>query len=65
MARPELIVDGYRIEPLTPDTWEAFAGLAERHNGVWGGCWCIGIHSFRTRRSARSSGTGSSSGRSC
>ena len=46
MAHPELIVDGYRIEPLTPDTWEAFADLAERHNGVWGGCWCTWFHSF-------------------
>ncbi len=23
-----------------PQTWDAFADLAERHNGVWGGCWC-------------------------
>jgi len=35
-----LTVDGYRIESLTPQTWDAFADLAERHNGVWGGCWC-------------------------
>jgi GNAT superfamily N-acetyltransferase len=34
----------YAIEPLTPDTWEAFARLAERHNGVWGGCWCVWFH---------------------
>jgi GNAT superfamily N-acetyltransferase len=39
-----LRVDGYRIEPLTPQTWEAFADLAERHNGVWGGCWCTWFH---------------------
>ena len=25
---------------LTLDTWDAFAALVERHNGVWGGCWC-------------------------
>ena len=30
--------------PLAPDTWEAFAALAERHNGVWGGCWCTWFH---------------------
>ena len=30
----------YVIRPLGADTWDAFAGLAERHNGVWGGCWC-------------------------
>ncbi len=28
------------VRPLTPETWDAFAGLAERHNGVFGGCWC-------------------------
>ncbi|GEA88556.1 acetyltransferase [Cellulomonas cellasea DSM 20118] len=40
------MVDGYRIEPLGADTWEAFAGLAERHNGVWGGCWCTYFHLY-------------------
>jgi GNAT superfamily N-acetyltransferase len=33
-------VENYRIEPLGPSTWDAFADLAERHNGVFGGCWC-------------------------
>jgi len=32
--------DGYTIKALTPNTWDAFADLAERHNGVWNGCWC-------------------------
>ena len=32
--------DGYTIKALSPDTWDAFADLAERHNGVWNGCWC-------------------------
>ena len=41
-----LTVDGYRIEPLTVQTWDAFAGLAERHNGVWGGCWCTYFHLY-------------------
>lgn len=41
-----LMVDGFRIEPLSPQTWEAFADLAERHNGVWGGCWCTYFHAF-------------------
>ncbi len=40
------VVDGYRIEPLSARTWELFAALAERHNGVWGGCWCTWFHSF-------------------
>lgn len=34
----------YRIEPLTPQTWNAFAALAERHNGIFGGCWCTWFH---------------------
>lgn len=34
----------YMIRPLGADTWDAFAGLAERHNGVWGGCWCTWFH---------------------
>ncbi|MEJ7648479.1 MAG: GNAT family N-acetyltransferase [Nakamurella sp.] len=41
-----LRVDGYRIQPLGPDTWDAFAALAERHNGVWGGCWCVWFHLY-------------------
>ncbi len=32
------------IRPLTPETWDAFADLAQRHNGVWGGCWCTWFH---------------------
>jgi len=34
----------FEIRPLTPPTWEAFAVLAETHNGVWGGCWCTWFH---------------------
>jgi GNAT superfamily N-acetyltransferase len=34
----------YPVKPLGPDTWDAFAGLAERHNGVWNGCWCTWFH---------------------
>lgn len=42
----EVRIDGYRIQPLSPLTWEAFADLAERHNGVWGGCWCTWFHCY-------------------
>ena len=34
----------YTIKPLGPETWTAFARLVERHNGVWGGCWCNAFH---------------------
>jgi len=40
-------VGKYAIKPLGPDTWDAFAQLAERHNGVWGGCWCTWFHPRR------------------
>jgi GNAT superfamily N-acetyltransferase len=35
----------YTIRPLDASTWDAFAELVERNNGVYGGCWCIGYHS--------------------
>jgi GNAT superfamily N-acetyltransferase len=34
----------YTIKSLGPDTWDAYAALIERHNGVWGGCWCLWFH---------------------
>jgi GNAT superfamily N-acetyltransferase len=46
MGDPGVVVDGYRIEALSPQTWEAYADLAERHNGVWGGCWCTWFHLY-------------------
>jgi GNAT superfamily N-acetyltransferase len=38
------------VRPLTPETWDAFADLAERHNGVWGGCWCTWFHTFQSEK---------------
>lgn len=35
----------YAIRPLEAATWNAFADLAERHNGVWGGA---GAPDFRS-----------------
>jgi GNAT superfamily N-acetyltransferase len=34
----------FAIKPLGPLTWSDFAALVERHNGVWGGCWCMAFH---------------------
>ena len=31
-------------KPLSSDTWPAFARLVEKHNGIFGGCWCISFH---------------------
>ncbi len=35
---------GFTIAELDPSTWEVFAELVERNNGVFGGCWCVGFH---------------------
>ena len=34
----------FSIKPLATSTWSDFAALVERHNGVWGGCWCMAFH---------------------
>jgi GNAT superfamily N-acetyltransferase len=34
----------FTIRPLDATTWESFAELVERNNGVYGGCWCIAYH---------------------
>jgi GNAT superfamily N-acetyltransferase len=35
----------YDVRPLTADSWDIFAELAERNNGVYGGCWCVAFQS--------------------
>lgn len=32
------------IQPLNAETWKDFEQLAQKHNGVWGGCWCTAFH---------------------
>ncbi|WP_374009567.1 GNAT family N-acetyltransferase [Leifsonia sp. LS-T14] len=34
----------HTIKPLTPETFPAWLALAEKHNGVWGGCYCSYFH---------------------
>ena len=34
----------YTVTSLNASTWDGFADLVERNNGVYGGCWCIGFH---------------------
>ena len=36
--------EAFAVVALGPDTWDLFEGLAGRHNGVFGGCWCIYFH---------------------
>ena len=33
MTESELVDDAFTVRPLAPATWDAFADLAERHNG--------------------------------
>ena len=40
MTRRDLLT----AEPLTTQTWPAFAALVEKHGGIFGGCWCISFH---------------------
>ena len=34
----------YEIKALSAETWAAFDDLVMRHNGIFGGCWCIWFH---------------------
>ena len=34
----------YTVKALDESTWDGFAALVERNNGVFGGCWCMGFH---------------------
>ncbi len=38
------------IKPLTPQTFPLFEALVERHNGIFGGCWCVWFHPEREGR---------------
>jgi GNAT superfamily N-acetyltransferase len=40
----------WTVQPLDPSTWDAFAELVERNNGIFGGCWCVGFHPERGSR---------------
>src|SRR5262245_32709184 len=50
MTNVQPAADQYTVRPLGPDTWPAFAALAERHNGVWGGCWCTWFHTMQSEK---------------
>jgi ribosomal protein S18 acetylase RimI-like enzyme len=38
------------IRALDASTWESFAELVLRNNGIYGGCWCIAFHADYQRR---------------
>ena len=37
------VMKAFTVRALDESTWPAFAELVERNNGVFGGCWCMGI----------------------
>jgi GNAT superfamily N-acetyltransferase len=49
-------MDNYVVKPLSADTWDAFARLVERHNGVFGGCWCTWFHTFEAEKTFTAEG---------
>ena len=46
----------YVVKPLDASTWDAFARLVERHNGVFGGCWCTYFHTFHAEKTFTAEG---------
>ena len=34
----------FRIKQLGARTWPDFVRVMEKHDGVWGGCWCVAFH---------------------
>jgi len=34
----------FSVRELGPATWPDFERMVEKHNGVWGGCWCTFFH---------------------
>lgn len=46
----------FTVKALTPETWDAFARLVERHNGVFGGCWCTWFHTFSAEKTFTAEG---------
>ncbi|HTZ92425.1 MAG TPA: GNAT family N-acetyltransferase [Streptosporangiaceae bacterium] len=50
MSAADTTVSQYTVKPLGPGTWDAFAQLAGRHNGVWNGCWCTWFHASPAER---------------
>ena len=38
----------FSVKELGPPTWPDFVRIMEKHNGVWGGCWCVSFHLVRS-----------------
>ena len=46
----------YVVKPLDASTWDAYSRLVERHNGVFGGCWCTWFHTFHAEKTFTAEG---------
>ncbi len=44
------------VRALAPETWDAFADLVERHNGVFGGCWCTYFQTMQSEKTHTAEG---------
>src|SRR5713226_10421320 len=38
----------FSVRELGSTTWPNFERVVEKHNGVWGGCWCTAFHLKRS-----------------
>lgn len=45
----------FRVRELGRRTWPDFVRIMEKHNGVWGGCWCVTFH-FKPGEPIRTAG---------
>jgi GNAT superfamily N-acetyltransferase len=34
----------FQVKELGKETWPDFERMVDKHNGVWGGCWCTWFH---------------------
>ncbi|WP_112241222.1 GNAT family N-acetyltransferase [Kribbella monticola] len=50
MAKVTVVAGELGVRALGAETWDAFADLVERHNGVWGGCWCTWFHTMHAEK---------------
>ncbi len=39
---------GFSVRELSSETWPDFVRVVEKHNGIWGGCWCVSYHLKRS-----------------
>lgn len=44
LERGNTSASAFTVKPLDKTTLPDFARLVEKHNGVWGGCWCMAFH---------------------